>query len=125
MFVTFAEGGKPGLKDDDLLASIATLQSISQSLDLECVHLRERIAEEGKVAEFLLRKKVAQEDFMEIRFGLFDFFFFVLFFLFLSPLIPIDSFLISAHIFPLLYVMWPRVLSLKIYATLDNKNNIN
>lgn len=65
--VGVGEGGKPGLKDDDLLASIATLQSISQSLDLECVHLRERIAEEGKVAEFLLRKKVAQEDFMEIR----------------------------------------------------------
>lgn len=86
MFVTFAEGGKPGLKDDDLLASIATLQSISQSLDLECVHLRERIAEEGKVAEFLLRKKVAQEDFMEIRFGLFFCLFFYLIF------IPFDSY---------------------------------
>lgn len=61
------EGGEPGLKEDDLQASIATLQSICQSLDLECVHLRQRVAEEGKVAEFLLRKKVAQEDFMEIR----------------------------------------------------------
>ncbi|CAL1542833.1 unnamed protein product [Lymnaea stagnalis] len=61
------EGDKPGLKEEDYLASIATLKSIAQSLDLECVLLRERTAEEGKVAEFLLRKRLKCEDFMEVR----------------------------------------------------------
>ena len=34
---------------------------------MECVILRERLIEEGKVAEFLLRKRLEPEDFMEIR----------------------------------------------------------
>ncbi|KAK7002746.1 GTP-binding protein 1 [Biomphalaria glabrata] len=61
------EGDRPGLKDEDYQAAVATLQSISQTLDLVCVLLRERTAEEGKVAEFLLRKKLKQEEFMEVR----------------------------------------------------------
>ncbi|CAI9739515.1 GTP-binding protein 1-like [Octopus vulgaris] len=65
--IGIGEGDKPGLKDEDLEASVATLQSIAQSLGLECVCLRVRQAEKGKVSEFLLRKKVAQQDFMEIR----------------------------------------------------------
>ncbi|KAK3762144.1 hypothetical protein RRG08_024953 [Elysia crispata] len=61
------EGDPPGLKDDDYKASEATLQSIAQTLDLECVMLRERPAQEGKVAEFLLRRRLTSDDFMEIR----------------------------------------------------------
>ncbi|XP_059179653.1 GTP-binding protein 1-like [Physella acuta] len=61
------DGDKPGLKDEDYVASVATLKSIAESLDLECVLLRERTAEEGKVAEFLLRKRLNSEDFMEVR----------------------------------------------------------
>lgn len=67
MYSLFVEGDKPGLKDEDLHASVATLRSIAESLDLECVLLRERAAEEGKVAEFLLRKRLKSEDFMEVR----------------------------------------------------------
>ena len=62
------EGDPPGLKDDDYKASEATLQSIAQTLDLECVMLRERPAQEGKVAEFLLRRRLTSDDFMEIRY---------------------------------------------------------
>lgn len=61
------EGDPPGLKDEDYKASEATLQSIAQTLDLECVMLRERSAQEGKVAEFLLRRRLTSDDFMEIR----------------------------------------------------------
>ncbi|XP_012934958.1 GTP-binding protein 1 [Aplysia californica] len=61
------DGDRPGLKDDDYQASVATLHSIAQTLDLECVLLREKIAEEGKVSEFLLRRKLDAEDFMEVR----------------------------------------------------------
>ncbi|KAK6170850.1 hypothetical protein SNE40_019146 [Patella caerulea] len=61
------EGDKPGLKDEDMKASIATLTSICESLDLQCVQLRERMAEEGKVCEYLLRRKLESQDFMEIR----------------------------------------------------------
>lgn len=62
-----ADGITPGLKDDDYQASVATLQSIAQTLGLECVLLRERTGEEGKVAEFLLRRKMDSGDFMEVR----------------------------------------------------------
>ncbi|CAG5131434.1 unnamed protein product [Candidula unifasciata] len=61
------EGDIPGLKEEDFNASVATLRSIAESLDLECVLLRERIVEEGKAAEFLLRKRLQSEDFMEVR----------------------------------------------------------
>ncbi|ESP04016.1 hypothetical protein LOTGIDRAFT_185412 [Lottia gigantea] len=61
------EGDKPGLKEDDMKASVATLTSICESLDLQCVLLRERAVEEGKVCEYLLRQKLESSDFMEIR----------------------------------------------------------
>ncbi|KAL8587376.1 GTP-binding protein 1 [Nucella lapillus] len=61
------EGEQPGLKGDDYTASVATLHSITESLGLECVRLRERMTEEGTVAEFLLRQKLDTEDFMEVR----------------------------------------------------------
>lgn len=48
-------------------ASIATLHSITESLGLESVKLREKKEEDGLVIEFLLRKKVEIEDFMEVR----------------------------------------------------------
>ncbi|XP_025077161.1 GTP-binding protein 1-like [Pomacea canaliculata] len=61
------EGEKAGLKPDDYQASVATLHSISSSLGLECVLLRERTAQEGTVAEYLLRQKLEPHDFMEVR----------------------------------------------------------
>ncbi|XP_076447703.1 GTP-binding protein 1-like [Babylonia areolata] len=61
------EGEQPGLKEEDYSAAVATLHSITDCLGLECVQLRERAAEEGTVAEFLLRQKLDVEDFMEVR----------------------------------------------------------
>ncbi|KAJ8318645.1 hypothetical protein KUTeg_003736 [Tegillarca granosa] len=61
------EGDSPGLSEEDMQASIATLHSITESLGLESVKLREKKEEDGLVIEFLLRKKVDLEDFMEVR----------------------------------------------------------
>lgn len=61
------EGDAPGLKEEDMQASVATLKSIAETLDYEIVQLRERHEKEGLVSEFLLRKKLDIQDFMEIR----------------------------------------------------------
>ncbi|KAL4240524.1 GTP-binding protein 1 [Mactra antiquata] len=61
------EGDPPGLKDEDMQASVATLTSIAETLDYEMVKLRERHEKEGAVCEYLLRKKLDSQDFMEIR----------------------------------------------------------
>ncbi|KAK3602396.1 hypothetical protein CHS0354_030117 [Potamilus streckersoni] len=61
------DGGPPGLKEEDMQASIATLKSIAETLNYEMVQLRERQAKEGLVIEYLLRKKLRLEDFMEVR----------------------------------------------------------
>ena len=66
-FYSFKDGVTPGLKEEDYLASVATLQSIAETLDLQCVLLREKMREEGKVAEYLLRRKMDSGDFMEVR----------------------------------------------------------
>jgi GTPase len=62
-----SEGDRPGLSPEDFQASVATLRSITTKLGLECVELRQRNAEEGTVAEFLLRQRLDAEDFMEVR----------------------------------------------------------
>jgi len=62
------DGDTPGLKEEDMHASIATLKSIAETLDYEIAQLRERHEKDGLVTEFLLRKKLDLQDFMEIRF---------------------------------------------------------
>lgn len=61
------EGDAPGLSQEDMQASIATLKSIADSLGLEMVQLRERKEGEGLVTEFLLRRSLEFDDFMEVR----------------------------------------------------------
>ncbi|XP_056018519.1 GTP-binding protein 1-like [Ostrea edulis] len=61
------EGDAPGLSQEDMQASIATLRSIAESLSLEMVQLRERKEGDGMVTEHLLRKTLENDDFMEVR----------------------------------------------------------
>ena len=61
------EGDAPGLSAEDMQASIATLKSIAESLGLEMAQLRERKEGEGLVTEFLLRRTLEYDDFMEVR----------------------------------------------------------
>ncbi len=65
--LVFAEGDAPGLKEDDMQASVATLQSMAETLDAECVLLREKMVSDGSVQEFLVRKRADEKDFMEVR----------------------------------------------------------
>lgn len=65
--IFFLEGDAPGLSQEDMQASIATLKSIADSLALEMAQLRERKEGEGLVTEFLLRRSLEFDDFMEVR----------------------------------------------------------
>ncbi|XP_076339350.1 GTP-binding protein 1 isoform X1 [Tachypleus tridentatus] len=65
--VGMGETGENGLCEDELEASIATLQSLASSLEADCVLLRKKKAEEGMVAEYLVRKRAKEDDFMEVR----------------------------------------------------------
>merc|ERR1712241_1095964 len=57
-----------GLSNDDFMASVATLQSIAETLNADCVILREKLIEnERKAAQYLIRLKADEKDFMEIR----------------------------------------------------------
>lgn len=61
------EGDIPGLNEADLLASVATLTSMADTLQAECVELRRKTEKEGDVVEFLVRHRADEKDFMEVR----------------------------------------------------------
>lgn len=59
---------EPGLPEDELDASIATLHSLAVACDADCRMLRKRTTEgEKQVAQFLIRKRMDDTDFMEVR----------------------------------------------------------
>jgi len=63
-----ADSGEVGLTDDELDASVATLQSIGDLLDADCNQLRSKPCEAGrKTVQYLIRKRADMKDFMEIR----------------------------------------------------------
>lgn len=61
------EGEESGLSEEDYKASVATLHSISTTLEADCVLLRERTAGCGIAGQYLIRHRAEQEDFVEIR----------------------------------------------------------
>lgn len=68
VFFLCLETGDSGLNDNDLKASIATLQSIAEQLNCEINQLREKeIDTDRKTAEFLIRHQLVDEDFSEVR----------------------------------------------------------
>jgi len=46
---------------------VATLHLLAANIDADVVKLRERRAEKGQSAQFLIRKHIETTDFMEIR----------------------------------------------------------
>lgn len=70
-----------GLSEEEFEASAATLTSLASSLDADCVLLRRKQCGKGMAAQYLIRKKVDEHDFLEIRLACLVFFF--SFFLFL------------------------------------------
>lgn len=61
------DDGESGLKEDEYDASVATLQSLAATLDADCVLLRQRKGEQGLTGQYLVRRRVVQQDFLEIR----------------------------------------------------------
>ena len=60
-------GGGAGLSEDELEASVATLRALADSMGAEMVRLREKEEEGKKTAQYLVRKRYEEKDFMEIR----------------------------------------------------------
>ena len=63
------DGFKNGLKEDEYAASVATLRSLASTLEADCVMLRETKVDHGLAGQYLIRKRLDQEDFLEIRYN--------------------------------------------------------
>lgn len=58
----------PGLQPDEYEASIQNLKSISEVLDAHFLELNRRKVDEGTSGHCLIRKRLAEQDFVEIRY---------------------------------------------------------
>ena len=67
-FVYLKDGSEDGLDEEEYLASVTTLQTLAAELEADCVLLRKIRVEHGLTGQYLIRKKLDQEDFLEIRF---------------------------------------------------------
>ena len=69
MFLTkyLVDSTPSGLNAEDLKASVDSLKLLSEACDADIVLLREKPAEEGTVAEYLVRNRADESDFMEVR----------------------------------------------------------
>ncbi|CAB4035456.1 GTP-binding 1-like, partial [Paramuricea clavata] len=65
--IGIGDGDSSGLNQEDLAASIATLESLTQTCGVEMLSLREKTTTTGKIVEYLLRREVEDEDFIEVR----------------------------------------------------------
>jgi len=65
---TGEDTGEVGLTEEELAASVATLQSIADILESDCNVLRSKPCDGGKKSvQYLVRKRADTRDFMEIR----------------------------------------------------------
>jgi GTPase len=60
-------GEASGLEPEEYAAAQATLQSLATTLEADCVELRQRKGEKGQTGQYLVRRRVDEQDFMEIR----------------------------------------------------------
>lgn len=61
------DGGDSGLDDKDMEASIATVRSLCEQIDADLIWLRERTDAGGKLQDYLIRQRVGEQDFLEVR----------------------------------------------------------
>ncbi|CAN9505941.1 unnamed protein product [Ophioblennius macclurei] len=62
-----SDGGDWGLDEKDMEASVATVRSLCEQLDADLIPLRERSEAAGLVQDFLIRRRVGELDFLEVR----------------------------------------------------------
>jgi len=56
-----------GIAEDQLKDSKVTLRTLAEALNCDCTFLRQRIADKGKVEEFLVRQRYDEHDFLEVK----------------------------------------------------------
>lgn len=61
------DGGDYGLDTRDMEASVATVQLLCQQIEADLILLRERTDSGGQVRDYLIRRRVGEEDFLEVR----------------------------------------------------------
>ncbi|XP_008327896.1 GTP-binding protein 1 isoform X2 [Cynoglossus semilaevis] len=62
-----SDGSDWGLDDKDMEASVATVRSMCEQLDADLILLRERNETAGLVRDYLIRRRVGELDFLEVR----------------------------------------------------------
>ncbi|KAI9529114.1 GTP-binding protein 1 [Dissostichus eleginoides] len=62
-----SDGGDYGLDDKDMEASVATVRSLCEQIETDLIFLRERPDAGGKIRDYLIRRRVGEEDFLEVR----------------------------------------------------------
>ncbi|XP_053887424.1 GTP-binding protein 1 isoform X3 [Malaclemys terrapin pileata] len=62
-----SDGTEYGLSEADMEASYATVKSMAEQLEADVILLREHQEAGGKVRDYLVRKRVGDNDFLEVR----------------------------------------------------------
>ncbi|KAM9314617.1 GTP-binding protein 1-like isoform 1-T2 [Pholidichthys leucotaenia] len=62
-----SDGGDYGLDEKDMEASVATVQSLCEQIEADLILLRERTDTGGKMLDYLIRRRVDEQDFLEVR----------------------------------------------------------
>ncbi len=61
------DGGDYGLDEKDMEASVATVRSLCEQIEADLIWLRERTDTGGKIQDYLIRRRVGDQDFLEVR----------------------------------------------------------
>ncbi|XP_042200925.1 GTP-binding protein 1 isoform X3 [Callorhinchus milii] len=62
-----SDGKEYGLNEEDLEASVATVKSLAEQINCDLIFLREHPEVGGRVRDYLARKRVGENDFLEVR----------------------------------------------------------
>nr|XP_019959597.1 PREDICTED: GTP-binding protein 1-like isoform X1 [Paralichthys olivaceus] len=62
-----SDGGDYGLDEKDMEASVATVRSLCEQIEADLILLRERIDTGGHIQDYLIRRRVGEQDFLEVR----------------------------------------------------------
>uniref|UniRef100_A0A672FRE4 GTP-binding protein 1 n=1 Tax=Salarias fasciatus TaxID=181472 RepID=A0A672FRE4_SALFA len=62
-----SDGGDYGLDEKDMEASVATVRSLCEQVEADLIFLRERTETAGKIQDYLIRRRVGEQDFLEVR----------------------------------------------------------
>lgn len=65
--IGLGEGTQSGLSEEDLALSLSTLERVANECNADVAVLRKKTGDVGVVAECLVRRRVVEDDFMEVR----------------------------------------------------------